>query len=171
MSSVIRMSRPATLLVAAVAASLFAAQTSPAAAGGRRNAAAVAAIAGIAALGIGAAIAAQNSRRFDRGYVEPGYGSIPQTYAQPDSYADDAFQDDEPLVTGPAYGAPVYAAPVSPYGYRPIHRPVPAYRYGYGYGHGPRPVYGRPGGWHGAPHVSRRDWQRLRMEEARDNNR
>jgi hypothetical protein len=38
------------------------------------NAAAIAAIAGIAALGIGAAIAAQNSRRFDRGYVEPGYG-------------------------------------------------------------------------------------------------
>ena len=58
MSSVIRLSRPATLLVAAVAASLFTAQASPAAAGGRRNAAAVAAIAGIAALGIGAAIAA-----------------------------------------------------------------------------------------------------------------
>lgn len=168
MSSVIRMSRPATLLVAAVAASLVAAQASPAAAGSRRNAAAVAAIAGIAALGIGAAIAAQNSRRFDRGYVEPGYGIVPQAYAQPDAYAD-GFQDDEPLVTGPAYGVPAYAAPVHPYGYRPIHRPAPAYRYGYG--HGPRPVYGRPGGWHGAPHVSRRDWQRLRMEETRDNNR
>ena len=169
MSSAIRMSRPATLLAAAVVACLFAAQASPAAAGGRRNAAALAAIAGIAALGIGAAIAAQNSRRIDQGYGEPGYGPGLQAYAQPETYADDAFQDDEPLVTGPAYGAPLYGAPVNPYGYRRVHRPVPAY--GYGYGYGPRPVFGRPGGWHGGSHVSRRDWQRLRMEQTRDNNR
>ena len=171
MSSVIRMSRPATLLAAVVAASLTVAHTGPASAGGRRDAAAVAAIAGIAALGIGAAIAAQNSRHVDAGYVEPRYGLGPQAYAQPEAYPYDAVQDDEPLVTGPAYGAPVYGAPVNPYGYRHVHRPVPAYGYGYGYGYGPRPVYGRPGNWHDGSHVSGRDWQRLRMEQSRDNNR
>ena len=74
-----------------------------------RNAAIIGAIAGVTALGVGAAIASRN--QYDDGYyAQPGYPAQPGYYAQPAQ-----------VYGGGMYGGPVVAEP-----------PV----YGYGYGPG-----------------------------------
>ncbi len=90
-----------------------------------RNAAVFGAIAGVTALGIGAALASRN--RYDNGYgagYAPGYG---QGYAQgyAPGYAPGGYYEQP----GPAYG--YYGAPVA------VEEPS------YGY-YEPAPVYGRP---------------------------
>ncbi|MHB2165954.1 hypothetical protein [Alsobacter sp. R-9] len=96
-----------------------------------RKAAGIAAIAGLTALGIGAAIASQNRGYYGGGgyYAQPSYG-----YAQPSYgyYGQPAYGYEEApvVVEAPAYGyyapAPVYVAPygddIPTYDYRPPRR-------------------------------------------------
>ncbi len=112
--------------------------------GSRGNGAALAAIAGIAALGIGAAIASSSRQQ--------AYGGYGQSYGYGETYA-------------PVYGETYGDVDEDAYARAPAYAPAPVYGYSQ-----PRHGYGPPHGGYGR-HVSRRDWQRLRSDELRDANR
>lgn len=96
-----------------------------------RNAAIIGAIAGVTALGIGAAIASRNNDGgYGYGYAQPGYQPQPGYYAQPQpsyGYYGGPVAVDEPVYgydePAPAYAAPrYYEEPIVTYDNRPIRR-------------------------------------------------
>lgn len=98
-----------------------------------RNATAAAIVGGIAALGIGAAIASQNRSSYGGGgyYGGNGYYAQPQGYyaaPQQQYYAPSASYYEAPQTYVYEEPAPVYVQPA------PVYAPA----YGYGYGYGPR---------------------------------
>ncbi|PSC02805.1 hypothetical protein SLNSH_22035 [Alsobacter soli] len=116
---------------------------------GGGNAAAFAAIAGIAALGIGAAIASSQSRRTYQTYEDP-YG--------PDYAYEPAPEEPVTLYEEPGYAPPVRRPPPPPPMYS---QPMPR-----GWGHH-APQWREP--HHpGGPHISRADWHRLRIQQERE---